>query len=147
MILTIIWARKHCLTTYNYSAKWQGLKFSMKMFVFAEIDALGAWFFEAIKKHSKTDQNPSVLCTPPPLWKITHQNPSVLCTPPLWEITVFDVRLCRSERLYRGRCLFRQIRYSYLWLYLFPNAMYSSVRNVIKDHAIKVTLVPSKYFI
>ena len=37
-----------------------------------------------------------------PLWKITHQNPSVLCTPPpLWKITVFDGCLFWGGRLFR----------------------------------------------
>ena len=40
-------------------------KFRISITVFAEINVPGAQFLEAIRKHSKTHQNPLVLCTPP----------------------------------------------------------------------------------
>ena len=85
-----------------------------------------------MKKHSKTHQKPSVLCTPPcknslirthrfcvlpplknhpskvigfmysPLWKITHQNPSVLCTPP-FEKSLFLVGAYFGMGVYFGK--------------------------------------------
>ena len=77
----------------------------------------GRLIFESNKKHSKTHQTPSVLCTPPPplknhstpigfmyspLWKITHHNLSVLCTPP-FEKSLFLVGAYFGVGVYLGK--------------------------------------------
>ena len=84
----------------------------------------GRLIYRSNKKHSKTHEKPSVLCTPPfekspitthrfhvlpplknhpslpigfmysPLWKITHHYPSVLCTPPFEKSPITTHRFC-----------------------------------------------------
>ena len=85
--------------------------------VFAEINAPGASFLEAIK----TISNPvkPIRFVYSPLWKITHQKPSVLCTPPFEKSLIKSHRSCVlpplkitvfGGRLFRDGRLFRQIR-------------------------------------
>ena len=80
-------------------------------------------------------QIPSVLCTPPfekspikthrfcvlPPLKNHPSKPIGFMYSPLWKITVFD------GRLFRGGCLFRQIRYDYCWSYCWKTTFWSLV--------------------
>ena len=81
----------------------------------------GRLILRSYRKHSKTHQKPSVLCTPPfekspikshwfcvlPPLKNLPSKPIGFVYSPLWKINVF------SGRLFRGGRLFRQIRYTW----------------------------------
>ena len=72
--------------------------------VFAEINAPGAQFLEAIKNIPK-----AIGFVYSPLWKITYQDPSVLCTP-LFENHCFWWALISANTvMYKALCVWHNI--------------------------------------